>query len=187
MHGIGGNRHNWMRQLQALADICHGVAWDARGYGDSGDYDGPLDFRDFAGDLARLLDHLGAARAHVCGLSMGGRIALDFWDVCPDRVASLILCDTVPGFDASFTREGRERFVNERRGPLLEGKELAPLIVSMTATGAPGVVVVQDTVIWDSLDSTFRSTGASGAGPNSTAANVDGVPARRRSDTPTAA
>lgn len=134
MHGIGGNRTNWRRQLAAVADRWHGIAWDARGYGDSDDYEGPLDFRAFARDLERLLDHLGAERAHLCGLSMGGRIALDFWEVCPERCAGFVLCDTFPGFDASFTREGRERFVNERRQPLLDGKTVADIAPAVAAT-----------------------------------------------------
>ncbi len=38
----------------------HAVAWDARGYGDSDDYPGPLRYQDFADDLARVIDHFGA-------------------------------------------------------------------------------------------------------------------------------
>lgn len=131
LHGVGGNRRNWTEQLTALADVCRVVAWDARGYGDSDDYDGPLAFTAFADDLLRLLDHLGVARAHLCGLSMGGRIILDFYERHADRVASLVLVDTFPGYDASFTAEGRERFVRERRQPLVEGKEprdIAPAV-----------------------------------------------------------
>ena len=141
LHGIGGNRTNWSQQLDALAADYFTVAWDARGYGESDDYDGPLEFADFSHDLCRLLDHLGADQAHLCGLSMGGRIALDFYDRYPARVASLILADTFPGFGASFTQEGRERFVQERRQPLIDGKQLAdiaplvaPTLLSPTAT-----------------------------------------------------
>jgi 3-oxoadipate enol-lactonase len=145
LHGIGGNRTNWSRQLEVLSPDYHVIAWDARGYGDSDDYDGPLDFVDFSHDLKRLLDHLAADSAHLCGLSMGGRTALDFYDHYPARVKSLILCDTFPGFDASFTREGRERFVRERRQPLVDGKELAdiaPLVVpTLVAPGARADVV----------------------------------------------
>jgi len=60
-------------------------------------------------------------------------------------------------------------------------------VVSMTDTGAPATAVVHDTVSAVSVNSTLRSVGAAGAGPNDTAANVDGTPALRRSDTPTAA
>jgi len=145
LHGIGGNRGNWRRQLAALADHYHAVAWDARGYGASDDYDGPLDFATFSHDLARLLDHFDAPRAHLCGLSMGGRIVLDFWEKYPARVASLVLADTFPGFDASFTAEGRARFVRERRQPLEEGRTLADiapgLARSLVAPGAEPAVV----------------------------------------------
>lgn len=145
LHGIGGNASNWHRQLAMLADRYHAVAWDARGYGNSDDYAGALDFADFAHDLARLLDHLGCAQAHLCGLSMGGRIALDFHDHYPERVRSLALVDTFPGYDASFTQEGRERFVRERRQPLLDGKEPADIAADVAATlvsprAAPEVV-----------------------------------------------
>ena len=71
LHGIGGNRSNWRAQLPDLSKTFHCVAWDARGYGDSDDYEGPLDFEDFAHDLLRVIDHFDAERAHLCGLSMG--------------------------------------------------------------------------------------------------------------------
>ncbi len=144
LHGIGGNRTNWREQLAALAPEFRAVAWDARGYGDSEDYPGPLAFPDFAADLLRLLDHLGVAQAHVVGLSMGGRIALDFYEVQPARVASLVLCDTFPGYDASITKEQREKFIASRRKPLVEdGREprdiaplVAPTLLSRNATPA---------------------------------------------------
>ncbi|HLI13967.1 MAG TPA: alpha/beta fold hydrolase [Alphaproteobacteria bacterium] len=134
LHGIGGNRTNWHDQLPAFADRFHAVAWDARGYGDSDDYDGPLDFADFSADLLRLLDHLGAARAHLCGLSMGGRIAQDFHDRHPDRVATLVLCDTFAGFEASFTPEKRAAFVEMRTRSLIEGgapRDMAPAVARL--------------------------------------------------------
>lgn len=132
LHGIGGNRTNWQDQLPAFADAgFHAVSWDARGYGLSDDYDGPLDFTDFSHDLARLLDHFQADKAHLVGLSMGGRILQDFYPHYAERVATLVLCDTFPGFDSSFKPEKREEFVRIRKQPLLEGKEpkdIAPVV-----------------------------------------------------------
>ena len=132
LHGIGGHRTNWRDQLPAFA--AHGfraVAWDARGYGLSDDYEGPLDFADFSHDLARLLDHLEVERAHLVGLSMGGRILQDFYPRYPDRVATLVLCATFPGFDASLTPEKRAEFIRIRKEPLVSGKEpkdIAPVV-----------------------------------------------------------
>jgi len=134
LHGIGGNARNWHRQVELLADRYHAIALDLRGYGNSADYEGPLAFTDFRADLIRLLDHLGVARAHLCGLSLGGRIALDFHDEHAERVRSLILVDTFPGYEASFTQAGRERFVRDRRQPLLEGKEPADIAQAVAAT-----------------------------------------------------
>lgn len=132
LHGIGGNRTNWQEQLPVVAAAgFRAVAWDARGYGNSDDYDGPLAFGDFSDDLLRLLDHLGVDKAHCCGLSMGGRILFDFFPKHGTRVATLTFCDAFAAFDASFTPEKREQFVRLRKQPLLEGKtprEMAPAV-----------------------------------------------------------
>ena len=55
------------------------IAWDARGYGDSDDYEGALKFEDFSHDLVRLLDSKNIDKAHLVGLSMGARILMDFY------------------------------------------------------------------------------------------------------------
>jgi 3-oxoadipate enol-lactonase len=122
MHGIGGNRSNWNAQLPVFAKHFSCIAWDARGYGNSDDYDGDLAFDDFVNDVLRVLDHFGTARAHLLGLSMGGRIAMRTALLHPQRVATLTLLDTHEGFEA-FTPEQRQAFVNSRREPLLAGKE----------------------------------------------------------------
>ena len=126
MHGIGGNRGNWQAQLPAFAPHFSCVAWDARGYGGSEDYEGDLAFDDFVEDVLRVLDHFGAARAHLVGLSMGGRIAMRTALLHPDRIATLTLLDTHEGFEA-FTPEQRQAFVDSRRAPLLAGKEPADI------------------------------------------------------------
>jgi 3-oxoadipate enol-lactonase len=130
LHGIGGNRTNWHDQLPVFAEEFHAMSWDARGYGRSDDYDGPLDFGDFSADLVRLLDHFGARTAHLVGLSMGGRIIMDFWGRHPDRVATLTICDSHPGFSA-LPLEKRQEFLRLRQAPLLEGKDtkdIAPVV-----------------------------------------------------------
>ena len=120
LHGIGGNRRNWHPNIAAFAEHWHAVAWDARGYGDSDDYEGPLDFTDYSRDLVRVLDHFEAARAHIVGLSMGGRIALDFAALHPERLLTLTLCDTHRGF-AHFSDEAKRDFIRLRKEPLERG------------------------------------------------------------------
>ncbi len=130
MHGIGGNRTNWHDQLPVFAAHFQAVSWDARGYGASDDYEGPLDFGDFARDLARVVEHFKASRAHLVGLSMGGVIAMDFYSRYPERVATLTICDSLPGFN-HLTADERREFVRLRQEPLLAGqepKDIAPIV-----------------------------------------------------------
>lgn len=140
LHGIGGNRTSWRPQLPVIGLRYRAAAWDARGYGDSDDYHGPLEFADFSADLLRVLDALEAPRAHLIGLSMGGRIALDFYQRHPERVRSLILADTSAGHPDATDPAKIEAALALRKKPLLEGRtpaELAPgMVEHMAAPGA---------------------------------------------------
>ncbi len=130
LHGVGGNRTNWHEQLPAFAEHFSAVSWDARGYGLSDDYEGPLHPLDFVEDLVRLLDHYGVEKAHLVGLSMGGGIIQNFYKLHPDRVATLVLCDTRPP-GAPQSPEARARFLELRVKPLQEGKtprDMAPAV-----------------------------------------------------------
>jgi 3-oxoadipate enol-lactonase len=136
MHGIGGNRTNWHDQLPVFGEKFHAVSWDARGYGASDDYAGALEFADFGRDLIRVLDHFRVAKAHLVGLSMGGLIAFDFHASHPERVATLTICDSMPGM-TGLNAEARREFIRIRQEPLLNGKEpcdIAP-IVAKTLVG----------------------------------------------------
>ncbi len=115
LHGIRGNRRNWAGQIAFFSRRFQAAAWDARGYGDSDDYEGPLQFdTHFTGDVLRVAEHLKAAKMHLVGLSMGGRIARNFALRYPERLHSLTLISSTPGFDA-ISADGVKRFVTERR------------------------------------------------------------------------
>jgi 3-oxoadipate enol-lactonase len=132
LHGIGGNRANWADQIAALAERFHVAAWDARGYGASDDYEGPLDFADFSRDLARVLDHFGERSAHLVGLSMGGIIVQDFYRRHPERVRSLVLADTRNRIE----RHNSDEFLRQREAPLLAGltpADIAPKLARSLA------------------------------------------------------
>jgi 3-oxoadipate enol-lactonase len=138
MHGIGGNKRNWASNITEFGRHFKTVAWDARGYGESDDYPGKLEFSDFADDLDRVLDYFEAEKAHLLGLSMGGRIALSFYETKSHRIASLTLCDTHDGY-RHFSKEQQDEFIRLRKDPLLAGKEpedIAP-VVARTLIGNP--------------------------------------------------
>ena len=90
----------------------------------------PPRFEDFSRDLLGLLDHFGA-ESPLCGLSMGSRIAQDFYRMYPSRVKSLLLVATFAGFKRLSEPE-RQRFVELRLKPLKEGgkepKDIAPVV-----------------------------------------------------------
>jgi pimeloyl-ACP methyl ester carboxylesterase len=130
-HGIGGSKENWNSQLDVFSTGFKAGAWDARGYGDSQDYPGPCDFDDFARDVLKVVDFYGRRKAHLMGLSMGGRIAQRFYFMFPERVASLTLCDTQMTFQQRSDAD-REAFLAARQAPLLAGKtprDIAPAVV----------------------------------------------------------
>ncbi len=131
MHGIGGNRTNWTDQLARFGDHYLAVAWDARGYNGSEDYDGELDFSDFARDILRVLKFYGRKKLHLVGLSMGGRIAQDFYALYPQHVATLTIVASFTGFQ-NFSDADRQKFLSLRLKPLVEeGKEprhIAPVV-----------------------------------------------------------
>jgi len=136
LHGIGGNRSNWIEQVRHLSAHFTAVAWDARGWGGSDDYEGELSFDDFAADLNRVLDHFSADSAHLVGLSMGGRICLDFYRRHPERVISLTLTATSAGMHEMMGDAARQKFLDDRRRPLVEGGTTA----DMARRVAPGLV-----------------------------------------------
>jgi 3-oxoadipate enol-lactonase len=115
LHGIGGNRHHWRAQIEFFSQRFTAAAMDARGYGESDDYEGPLQFDHFAGDVLRVCAYFKKTRKmHLVGLSMGGRIARNVALQHPEWLLSLTLANTSPGFDALSAEEVRS-FVSERK------------------------------------------------------------------------
>jgi pimeloyl-ACP methyl ester carboxylesterase len=87
IHGGQMDRRMWDPQFELFAKSFRVVRYDVRGYGRSATASLPYSDVD---DLAALLDDLKIPKAHLVGLSLGGRIAIDFAVVHPERVASLV-------------------------------------------------------------------------------------------------
>jgi len=80
--------------VPSLAGRFRIVRYDKRGHGLSDLTPGPYSIDRLGRDLAGLLDHLGIERAVVCGLSVGGMIALRLAALRPELVRGLVLMDT---------------------------------------------------------------------------------------------
>ncbi|WP_333766846.1 alpha/beta fold hydrolase [Streptomyces sp. IBSBF 2435] len=88
IHGFTLDRRVWRPQVRSLSAHFRVITYDCRGFGRSSAPAGPYSHHD---DLHRLLRHLGVARPHLAGLSMGGRIALNFALARPGSARSLTL------------------------------------------------------------------------------------------------
>ncbi|VTU14015.1 3-oxoadipate enol-lactonase 2 [Variovorax sp. SRS16] len=147
LHGIGGNKSNWDRQLARFGAHAQAVAVDFRGYGESDDYEGAAGISQFADDVARVIRHFGAARAHVVGLSLGGRVAQRLALLHPDLIASLALVDARSDARDTRTPAEREAFLGARSKPLQSGKtpsDIAPAVVkSLVGPNASPAVVAE--------------------------------------------
>jgi 3-oxoadipate enol-lactonase len=93
-NSLGATRAMWDPQVPGLAERYRVVTYDTRGHGDSPAPAGPYTLDDLTDDLVALLDEVGARRAHVAGLSLGGMIAMRLAVREPDRLDRLALLCT---------------------------------------------------------------------------------------------
>lgn len=108
IHGFPHDRTLWKGQQEALKDIARPIAPDLRGFGDAGNAPPTMTMTDHADDLKGLLDGMRVRKAVVCGLSMGGYVALAFLNKYPDTVEGLVLCNTRAGADTPEARKDRQ-------------------------------------------------------------------------------
>jgi 3-oxoadipate enol-lactonase/4-carboxymuconolactone decarboxylase len=94
LHSLGTTLHVWDPQAEVLSKRFRVIRPDLRGHGLTTVTPGPYDIATMARDMIAVLDALGVRMAHVAGLSVGGLIAQSIATQAPDRVASLVLCDT---------------------------------------------------------------------------------------------
>jgi len=101
IHGFPFSHEMWDGQIEAFGKQFRVIAYDLRGHGKSGVGDGQYTLEFFVDDLLGLLDHLKIERAVLCGLSMGGYIALRAVERNPERVRGLVLADTQAKADSN--------------------------------------------------------------------------------------
>lgn len=87
IHSGGFDRRIWERQFDAFADHYRVLRYDVRGYGKSKPPTRPYSDEE---DLYQLLTSLKISKVHLVGMSLGGRIAIDFALAHPDMAVSLV-------------------------------------------------------------------------------------------------
>ncbi|MBS7288526.1 MAG: alpha/beta hydrolase, partial [Candidatus Freyarchaeota archaeon] len=98
----GCARWIWFKQLRVFPARYSCVVFDNRGVGLSDKPNVRYSISMFAEDLRELLDFLGADKAHIFGVSMGGFVAQEFALRYPGKVAGLVLVSTHPGGEVAI-------------------------------------------------------------------------------------
>ncbi len=119
LHGYPFSKAMWQTQIEFLKHSYRLIACDIRGFGKSTDEKSPLSIDQFGDDLIMFMDRLHIDRAIICGLSMGGFIALNAMENFPSRFKALILCDTQCIADTDEVKEKRHTIIKEieAKGP----------------------------------------------------------------------
>lgn len=130
---LGSDLRMWDRVMPALGGF-RVLRLDARGHGGSPATPGPYSVELLASDALGVLEALGLRRLHVCGLSLGGMVAMWLAAHAPASVASLVLCNTA-------ARMGRPEAYQER----------------MAQVGAGGLASVVEGVLAVWLTARFRA------------------------------
>ena len=142
IHGWPHNRSLWAAQVSGLQTQARCLAPDLRGFGGSS-VEPPYSIDQYADDLATFLGMLGVERAVVCGLSMGGYVALAMLRRHRALLRGLILTSTRATADTPEAREKRARlieFVRERGVEALANRQLKAMVGETTFNGRPDVL-----------------------------------------------
>jgi len=103
----------WQVQFDFLKSLNRVIACYIRGFGNSKDEETVMSMDLFGDDLIQFMDRLDIDKAVVCGLSMGGYIALNAFNRYSDRFKSLILCDTQCIADTVDGKAKRLKLIDE--------------------------------------------------------------------------
>lgn len=97
LNPLGVSLEVWDDQLAALSERYELIRFDARGHGKStiGEQ-AEASIELLANDALAVLEACGIARAHLCGTSLGGMIAMHLAAHTPDCVLKVVLSNTTP-------------------------------------------------------------------------------------------
>lgn len=161
LHGVGSDKSVWRPQLERFGRTRRAVALDYPGYGESDPAAPDCTRDDYAAAILAALDALEVDRAHVCGLSLGGVVAIAMHSAAPDRCPSLILADTFavhPDGEAIYqrsvqaSRDPGMRALAEQRAPLLLAPrtpdEIRTAVIETMAAIDPGAYRIGARAVW---------------------------------------
>jgi 3-oxoadipate enol-lactonase len=159
LHGYPFSKAMWKQQLEFLQSAHRVIACDIRGFGKSTHEEGTLSMDLFADDLLTFMYKLQIEKAIICGLSMGGYIALNAVERFPTHFEALILCDTqciadspegkekrykvIDDIKANGVKEFNEKFINSvfHKDTLSNNKELVESLRTVVFANSQQVII----------------------------------------------
>jgi 2-succinyl-6-hydroxy-2,4-cyclohexadiene-1-carboxylate synthase len=193
LHGFTQSGSSWLETISRMPAGWMWIVPDLRGHGETRTRPGaPCSMDACTADLEMLWGHLGVARTHLVGYSMGGRLALHVAARRPDRILSLLTVGAHAGLEQEarggrrqgdealaerIEKDGLEAFVNywtnlplfaglERRGPAFVAQIRAARManhVAGLACSLRGMGAGAMEPVWDDLARvTFPSTFVAG-------------------------
>ncbi|HEU4828115.1 MAG TPA: alpha/beta fold hydrolase [Gemmatimonadales bacterium] len=152
IHGYPLDRTLWRHQVEHLRGYRR-IAPDLRGMGHSDAPDLGYSMGTYADDLGALLDALGVDEAVLCGISMGGYIALECVRRWRRRIRGLVLMDTRAEADSPEARKGRDAAASAARegGAAAVADAMLPKLFAGESESAVGAA-------WKQVDTMIRGT-----------------------------
>jgi pyruvate dehydrogenase E2 component (dihydrolipoamide acetyltransferase) len=127
LHGFGGDLDNWLFNLDALADKHRVLALDLPGHGESVKTIPDPSISGLAKFVGKFLEVVEAPSAHIVGHSMGGAIAMQMANECPERVKSLgLICSS--GLGPEINSDYLQGFIEAQ-----SRRELKPVLQQLFA------------------------------------------------------
>lgn len=137
LHGVGSDKSVWRPQLDHFDSERRAVAFDYPGYGESDPAPEGASRDEFAATILEAMRALDIPRAHICGLSLGGVVAIAMHALDPEACASLILADSFAShpdgqgiYDRSVAASSDLRALAEGRVDVLLAQPADPAVRS---------------------------------------------------------
>ena len=132
IHGFPHDHTLWDAQRGAFSDVADVLAPDLRGFGRDTEVPEAVTMEAYAADLAAMLDAQRIDQVVLCGLSMGGYVAMAFMAKWPERVRAMILCNTRSNGDTEEGKAARHATASDAlsKGMDVIARAMLPKVVS---------------------------------------------------------
>jgi len=130
-HGVGGNHASWFNQVPTFSKRYRTIVFDHRAFGKSEDVEG-IGASAFVDDLARLFDVLGLDKAFLVAQSMGGGACTGYTCRHPERIAGLVLADTLVGIQLQEPHASQLAALNAANDGLSQAERVLGPVVRRT-------------------------------------------------------